>query len=78
LAKSLGATVKPEVAVLSADHELLYRGGINDRYVNFGKQRAQPTTRELRAAIDAILNKQDISVTRAKAIARRMGPLSGR
>lgn len=50
-----GASVTPEAAVFSDSGELLYRGRIDDTYVAYGKQRAQPTRRDLRLALDAIL-----------------------
>ena len=50
-----GASVTPEAAVFSPSGELLYRGRIDDTYVAYGKQRAQPTRRDLRLALDAIL-----------------------
>ncbi len=54
LAKYTGATVTPEAAIVGAGGKVLYRGRIDDRYVDFGKARAQPTTHDLRAALDAI------------------------
>ncbi len=68
LAQRYGATIKPEVAVISPEQKLLYRGRIDDRYVDFGKQRAQPTVRELRDALEAILADKPIAVPRTKAI----------
>lgn len=54
LATHLGATMTPEACLL-AQGELVYRGRIDDRYFGLGKQRAAPTTRDLRAALDAVL-----------------------
>ena len=68
LARTYSATVKPEVVVLSPEQKMLYRGRIDDRYVDFGKQRAEPTVRELHAALAAVLAGKPIAVTRAKAI----------
>jgi AhpC/TSA family len=62
LASTFGATV------LSADHALLYRGRIDDRYIDFGKLRSEPTVRELHAALSAVLAGKPIAVARAKAI----------
>jgi hypothetical protein len=50
-----GATTTPEACLFLSSGELAYRGRIDDRYVDFGKQRAAPTTRELRAALEAVL-----------------------
>ncbi len=63
-----GATVSPEAAVLSPSGELLYRGRIDDRFVDFGTQRAQPTARDLRAALDAILAGRPPEPARTAAI----------
>ncbi|MSR62061.1 MAG: redoxin domain-containing protein [Planctomycetes bacterium] len=54
LARRAGATLVPEACVF-AHGELVYRGRIDDRYVAFGKQRAAPTTRDLHAALTAVL-----------------------
>ena len=43
-------------------------GRIDDRYVDFGKQRTEPTVRELRDALQAILAGKPIAVTRTKPI----------
>ena len=68
LARFCGATIKPEVAVLSRENKLLYRGRIDDRYVDFGKQRAEPKVRELRDALQAVVAGKPIAVTRSKAL----------
>ena len=68
LALKVGATIKPEAAVLSPKGELLYLGRIDDIYADFGKRRSQPTCRELKDALDAILAGKAITVARTKAI----------
>ena len=68
LAQKVGATVKPEVAVLSPLGELLYRGRIDNRYVDFGKRREHVTSHELRDAVEAILAGNKIATPRTKAI----------
>ena len=59
LARRTGATVTPEAAVYApASHgarELLYRGRIDDRFVDVGRTRPAPTRHELRDAIEAAL-----------------------
>jgi hypothetical protein len=55
LVQHAGATRVPEAVVFSADGERRYRGRIDDLYVAPGKRRTQPTARDLRAALDAIL-----------------------
>ena len=68
LASKVGATIKPEVAVLSPEGERLYLGRIDDIHADFGKRRAQPTRRELKDSLDDILAGKAIAVARAKAI----------
>ncbi len=55
LARRCGATLTPEVCVFRSG-ALVYRGRIDDRYVDFGKLRAAPTARDLRAALEAVLS----------------------
>jgi len=55
LVRRSGATRTPEACVFLPEGELVYRGRIDDRYVDFGKQRAAPTTRDLRDALEAVL-----------------------
>ena len=68
LALKVGATVKPETAVLSPKGELLYLGRIDDIYADFGKRRSQPTCRELKDVLNAILAGKTVTVARTKAI----------
>jgi len=55
LASLAGATLTPEACVL-AQGKLVYRGRIDDRFFALGKQRAAPTTRDLRDALEALLS----------------------
>jgi len=55
LAKLTGATITPEAVVLAAGGEKLYQGRVNDYYLTPTRKQRQPTTRELRDALDAIL-----------------------
>jgi hypothetical protein len=49
-----GATVTPEAAVFVSGR-LVYRGRIDDRFVDFGKERPEPTRHDLADALAAIL-----------------------
>lgn len=55
LVRLASARVTPEAAVFSASGELLYHGRIDDRNVDFGKERTEPTTRDLEAALNAVV-----------------------
>jgi len=59
--------VTPEAALMQGTR-LLYRGRIDDRYVDFGKDRPAPTTHDLEAAIDAAIAGKPIAVKETRAI----------
>lgn len=50
-----GVEVTPEAAVFSPAGAVVYRGRINDLFAALGKKRAEPTTHDLRAALDAVV-----------------------
>jgi thiol-disulfide isomerase/thioredoxin len=58
LVRKSGATRTPEAAVFSPNGKLLYRGRIDDRYVDFGKKRNRPGRRDLENALRSILENQ--------------------
>ena len=66
LARQTGARSTPEAVVLGPDGRELYRGRVDDRFVDFGRTRFQPTQDDLRAALDAILQGKPVphAVTR--------------
>lgn len=70
-----GAEVTPEAAVFDADGKLVYRGRIDDRYVDFGKSRPQPTRRDLVLALEAVLEGRAIEEDRTQAIGCFIGDL---
>jgi thiol-disulfide isomerase/thioredoxin len=53
-AKSLGVKRTPEVVVLDSEKHLRYRGRIDDQY-RLGGVRKEPTSRDLKDALDAVL-----------------------
>jgi hypothetical protein len=55
------AQVTPEAAVFSRGGELMYHGRIDDRQVDFGKERPEPTTRDLENALQAVLRGTALS-----------------
>lgn len=61
------ATVTPEAAVFDASGRIVYRGRIDDRYVDFGLERPAATTRDLENALNAVLSGRLVEepVTRA-------------
>jgi len=67
LVKMTGVTVTPEVALMQGS-QLLYRGRIDDRVVDFGKDRPAPTRRDLEMAIDAVLAGKPVAVKETRAV----------
>ena len=68
LVHATGATVTPEAAVIDQNRALAYRGRIDDRYTDFGKRRAEPSKRDLREALDAVLAGRSVLEARTRAI----------
>jgi AhpC/TSA family len=68
LVKRTGVTMAPEVAVLGPDRKMLYRGRIDDLYMDYGKRRAAPTQRDLRNALDALLQGKAVPTPTTKAL----------
>jgi hypothetical protein len=67
LSRQHGITVTPEAVVLGVDDRRVYRGRIDDRYLAPGQYRLKPTTRELRDAIEAVLEGRPVPVAETKA-----------
>jgi thiol-disulfide isomerase/thioredoxin len=59
-AKALGVTRTPEAVVLDAQKRLRYRGRIDDQY-RLGGVKKEPTSRELRDAIEAVLAGREVA-----------------
>jgi len=68
LAKLCHAEVTPSAAVFTADGQLVYRGRIDDRFVELGRERPEPSRRDLQEAIEAVLAKRPVPVPVTKAI----------
>jgi hypothetical protein len=67
LVKMTGVTVSPEVAVMRGT-QVLYRGRIDDRYIELGKERPNPTRRDLESALDLITTGRAAAVKQTRAI----------
>ena len=67
LVKYVAATVTPEAAVLVGDR-VVYRGRIDDRYVDLGLERPAPTTRDLADALSAVLAGRPVSRPTTQAV----------
>lgn len=68
LVKFTGVSVTPEVAVIDRSQRVVYRGRIDDRYLEFGKDRPQPTERDLERALEAITQHRPVAVRETRAV----------
>src|SRR5258707_2531879 len=67
LVKFAGATVTPEAVVVSGG-KVVYRGRIHDRYVDLGRERPAPTTRDLFDALTAVLAGKPVPHATTQAV----------
>jgi hypothetical protein len=68
LVKWTGVRVTPEVAVVDARGEMVYRGRVDDRYVDFGIDRPAPTTRDLDQALEQLLAGRPVEPSTTQAV----------
>ena len=67
LVKQTGVTVTPEVAVMAGER-MVYRGRIDDRYVDLGRERPNPTQRDLENALSALIAGKPIAIRETRAV----------
>ena len=67
LVKQTGVTVTPEVAVMSGVR-IVYRGRIDDRYIELGKDRLKPTRHDLEDALNALIAGKPVAQRETRAI----------
>jgi hypothetical protein len=67
LVRTVGVQVTPEAAVVLRDGKMIYRGRIDDQYVDFGKQRSEATQHDLDATLAQVVAGKP--VTNAETIA---------
>ena len=68
LVKVMGATVTPEAAVVAPDGTLLYRGRINDLWLEHGRTRDGEYRHDLRIALEEIAAGKPVSLPFTAAI----------
>jgi len=68
LVRRAGAKITPEAAVFTRDGELVYRGRIDNQYVDFGKYRPKPTRADLEEALDAVLTGKLVTFRETEAV----------
>jgi protein-disulfide isomerase len=74
LALRTGATVTPEAVVLNEAGDIVYRGRIDDRYVDFGRYRQHAKQHDLIDALTATLAGKPPPNPRTKAIGCFIAP----
>lgn len=68
LASFLRAKATPEAFVLDRAGQVVYRGRIDDRFVDYGKARAVPSRRDLAVALEEVLAGKPVTVAVTQAI----------
>ena len=68
LAHKAGATMTPEAAVFLPNGERVYRGRINDLYVDYGKARFAPTTNDLKDVLELIAQGRPVVARTTTAV----------
>lgn len=68
LVGATGATVTPEAVVVDAAGRIRYRGRIDDWFTDFGKSRRKPSRRDLRIALQSVLEGAPVSIPVTPAI----------
>jgi hypothetical protein len=68
LVRPAKAEVVPSAAVFAAEGGLLYHGRIDDRFAEIGRERQEPTRRDLQEALESILAHRPIKVKATKAV----------
>lgn len=68
LVQQVGARVTPEAVVVDRRGNVVYRGRIDDRFVDFGKTRQTPTRDDLSLALNATLSGRVVELPVTKAI----------
>ncbi|HXH26253.1 MAG TPA: hypothetical protein VNI78_13455 [Vicinamibacterales bacterium] len=62
------ARVTPEAAIFDASRQLVYRGRIDDRYIDIGRWRRVPTRHDARDALAALLAGRALPFTSQPAV----------
>ena len=75
LVKAVGATVTPEVAVVTPDGTIAYRGRIDNMWATWGQSRREATVFDLRSALDQVLAGKPVAVARTKAVGCYITPV---
>ncbi|HEY8461719.1 MAG TPA: redoxin domain-containing protein [Blastocatellia bacterium] len=74
LAGKTGVILTPTAVILSPAGELLYRGRIDNRYLDFGKYRAAGVKPDLRIALDAVMAGKQVPEKHTKPVGCSLPP----
>jgi hypothetical protein len=77
LVKLAGATVTPEAAVFDDRLRILYRGRIDNRFVELGRERPTATRQDLRSALVATLAGRPVVPARTQAVGCFIADMGG-
>jgi hypothetical protein len=66
--KAAGISMTPEAAVYDREHRLIYRGRIDDRYVNIGLERPAPTRRDLEEVLTSVVSGAPVTPRMTQAV----------
>jgi hypothetical protein len=58
----------PSATVFTADDSLVYKGRIDDRFADLGRERPQASTHDFRDILDPILANRPVAVSSTKAV----------
>ena len=61
MARQYGVRVVPQAVVAGSDGQVQYSGRIDDLYAELGKKRIAPTARDLRDALDAVVEGRPVA-----------------
>jgi AhpC/TSA family len=75
LVKKARATVTPEAVVFDSKDRLVYRGRIDDRFVELGRERPAATKHDLRNALNAILAGRRVDPAQTQAVGCFIGDM---
>jgi hypothetical protein len=68
LVRTAKVRVTPEAAVFLPDGTLIYHGRIDDQYVDFGKDRPEPTQRDLQQVLTDLLAGRRLTESSTRAV----------
>lgn len=68
ITKKAGATITPEAVVYDANQKIIYRGRIDDWFTDYGDKKREPSQRNLRLALDALVAGKEVPIKNTQAI----------